>query len=261
MITGKLAGQTALITGAESGIGRGIAIEFALNGANVVITYLNDEAAAKTTLSEVQQAGASGIIIQADISNEHDVDTLFKVAIEHFTNVNILVNSAGVRSTDKYIHELSFQTFEYTIKTNLFGTFLCCRKFVQHRLEQGGGGKIINITSIHEEIVSPGKTDYCASKAALRGFCRSLAMEVADKQITVNNIAPGMMLTPMNQQAVDNPVYRKEMEQRIPAKTSGTPQDVAKVALFLASDDANYITGTTQIIDGGLNLNRAQGAR
>ncbi|MEO3406317.1 SDR family oxidoreductase [Mucilaginibacter sp. CAU 1740] len=261
MIIGKLAGKTALITGAESGIGQGIAVEFALNGANVIITYLNDEAAAQSTLLKVKQAGAEGIIVQTDVSDEQAVEALFTTAFKHFTTIEILVNSAGVRSTDKYIHQLSFKEFEHTIKTNLFGTFLCCRKFIQHRLEQGGRGKIINITSIHEEIVSAGKTDYCASKSAIRGLCRSLAMEVADKQITVNNIAPGMILTPMNQQAVDDLVYRKEMEQRIPAKTSGTPLDVAKVALFLASDDANYITGTTQIIDGGLNLNRAQGAR
>ncbi len=162
--------------------------------------------------------------------------------------------------TNTYI-QLSFAEFENTVRTNLFSTFLCCQNFVKYHLRHGGNGRIINITSVHEEIVSPGKTDYCASKSAIRGLSRALAMEVADKQITVNNIAPGMILTPMNQQAVDDPIYRKGLEQRIPAKISGTPLDVAKVAVFLASDDANYITGTTQIVDGGLMLNRAQGAR
>jgi glucose 1-dehydrogenase len=261
MIIRKLIGKTALVTGAESGIGQSIAVEFALNGADVIITYLNDEAAAQSTLLKVKQAGRDGIVLQADVSDEQEVDFLFATALEHFSHIDILVNSAGVRSADKYIHQLSFQEFEKTIKTNLFSTFLCCRNFVKHRLQQGGYGRIINITSIHEEIVSPGKTDYCASKSAIRGLCRSLAMELADKQITVNNIAPGMILTPMNQRAIDDLVYRKDLEDRIPAKTSGTPSDVAKVALFFASDDAAYVTGTTQIVDGGLNLNRAQGAR
>jgi glucose 1-dehydrogenase len=261
MIIKKLIGKTALVTGAESGIGQSIAVEFALNGADVIITYLNDEAAAQSTLLKVKQAGRDGIILQADVSNEQKVDFLFATALKHFSHIDILVNSAGIRSVDKYIHELSFQEFEKTIKTNLFSTFFCCRNFVKHRLQQGGYGRIINITSIHEEIVSPGKTDYCASKSAIRGLSRSLAMELADKQITVNNIAPGMILTAMNQRAIDDLVYRRNLEERIPAKVSGTPSDVAKVALFLASDDASYITGTTQIVDGGLNLNRAQGAR
>jgi len=257
----KLQGKIALVTGSESGIGQGIAVEFALNGANVIITYLNDEAAAQNTLIKVKQAGCEGIVVQADVSNGQEVDFLFATAFEHFPNIDILVNSAGVRSVDKYIHKLSFDEFDKTIKANLYSTFLCCRNFVKHRLDQGGYGRIINITSIHEEIVSPGKTDYCASKSAIQGLCRSLAMEVADKQITVNNIAPGMILTPMNQMAIDDLSYRKSLEARIPAKTSGTPEDIAKAALFLASDDAAYITGTTQIVDGGLNLNRAQGAR
>ena len=257
----KLTGKTALITGAESGIGQSIAIEFALNGANIIIAYLSDKAAAQHTLAKVTEAGSKGAIIQADVTDEYNVISLFAAAFNHYSNVDILVNSAGVRSADKYIHQLSFDEFERTIKINLFGTFLCCREFIKHRLEAGGNGRIINITSIHEDIVSPGKTEYCASKSALRGFSRSLAMEVADKHITVNNIAPGMILTPMNQRAVDDLIYRTELEQRIPAKATGSPGDIAKAAAFLASDDASYITGTTQFIDGGLMLNRAQGAR
>ncbi len=257
----KLAGKTALITGAESGIGQSIAIEFALNGAEVIIAYFKDEAAAQQTLLTVKETGSDGMIVKADVSDEQQVDSLFKLALQRFKKINILVNSAGVRSVDKFIHELSFNEFESTVRINLFGTFLCCQNFVKHRLQQDGGGRIINITSVHEDIVSPGKTDYCASKSAIRGLSRSLAMEVADKQITVNNIAPGMIITPMNQRAVDDVNYRLELEQRIPVKKSGLPSDVAKVALFLASDDAVYVTGTTQVVDGGLSLNRAQGAR
>lgn len=257
----KLINKTALVTGAESGIGRAIAVEFALNGADIIITYLNDEVAAQETLLSVKQTGRKGFIVQADVSDLKSVEHLFETTLRHFPQIDILVNSAGVRSTDKYIHQLSFEEFEHTIKTNLFGVFLCCQNFVKHRLKLGGYGRIINITSIHEEVVSPGKTDYCASKAGIGGLSRALAMELADKQITVNNIAPGMILTQMNQKAIDDPDYRKELEQRIPAKRSGTPLDVAKAAVFLASDDASYITGTTQVVDGGLSLNRAPGAR
>jgi glucose 1-dehydrogenase len=257
----RLKDKVALITGGESGIGQSIAVEFAHNGANIIITYLNDEVAAQNTLSQVIKAGCKGIAIQTDITDPQSVLNLFAIALQQFPQIDILVNSAGVRSVDKYIHEVSFEEFEHTVRTNLFGTFLCCQSFVKHRLQSGGSGRIINITSIHEEVVSPGKTDYCASKSAIRGFSRSLAMELADKQITVNNIAPGMILTQMNQQAVDDISYREELEQRIPSKISGQSLDVAKAALFLASDDASYITGTTQFVDGGLHLNRAQGAR
>ena len=261
MSTKKLSGKTALITGAESGIGRSIATMFAGQGASVAMTYLHDRVAAEHTLSAVQQAGGAGFIFQADVSKEKDVEALFHSAIRHFGLIDILVNCAGVRSADKYIHELDLEAFERTIRTNLISVFLCCRAFTRQRLNQAGPGRIINITSVHEEIVSPGKTDYCASKAAVRGLSRALAMELAAKQITVNNIAPGMILTPMNQRALDDPQYRKTLEERIPAKLSGLPEDVAKVAVFLASDDAAYITGTTQVVDGGLMLNRAQGAQ
>ncbi|OOQ62014.1 SDR family NAD(P)-dependent oxidoreductase [Mucilaginibacter pedocola] len=257
----KLSGKTALVTGAESGIGQGIAIEFALNGANVIITYLQDEIAAQQTLAKVEAIGSKGIIVKVDVGDEQQASAMFREVLGHFPQIDILVNSAGLRSVDKYIHEMSFAEYEKTVRVNLFGTFLCCQNFVKHRLQHGGNGRIINITSVHEEVVSPGKIDYCSSKAALRGLCRALAMEVADKKITVNNIAPGMILTPMNQQAVNDLEYRKQLEQRIPAKTSGTVQDVAKLAVFLSSDDAAYITGTTQFIDGGLMLSRAKGAK
>ncbi|UEG55281.1 SDR family oxidoreductase [Mucilaginibacter daejeonensis] len=257
----KLEGKVALITGGESGIGQSIAAEFAAQGADVIITYLADHEAAQRTYSVVEEHGCKCTMIQADVSDENSVASLFDQALVKHHDIHILVNSAGVRSADKFTHELSFEEFERTVRINLFGTFLICKRFVQHRLQAGGYGRVINISSIHEEVVSPGKTEYCASKAALRGFTRSLALEVADQQITVNNIAPGMILTPMNQRAMDDRPYREELEQRIPLKRSGTVEDVAKVAVFLASDDASYLTGTTQFVDGELMLNRAKGAR
>jgi glucose 1-dehydrogenase len=183
---------------------------------------------------------------------------LFTRGLEAFSQIHILVNSAGVIGVQKLIHEYSFDDFKHTISANLFGVFLCCQQFVKHRLAIEGPGRIINISSMHEETASRGRTDYCASKAALRGLMRCLALEVGEKRITVNNIAPGLILTPMNQRAIDDEVYRGQEEKRIPLKRAGTPEDVAKLALFLASGDADYITGTTQFIDGGLKLNRAK---
>lgn len=254
----KLTGKTALITGSESGIGQRIAIEYARHGANVILSYLHDETGAAYTLAEAQKARVKAVIIQADVSNEEAVQNLYRKALQSFSQIDVLVNSAGVIGAGKYIHEYTFDDFKNTISANLFGTFLCCQQFVKHRLQIDGPGRIINITSMHEETASPGKTDYSASKAALRGLTRCLALEVAERGITVNNIAPGLILTPMNQRAVEDEAYRAQEVKRIPAKRAGTPEDVAKLAVFLASNDADYITGTTHFIDGGLRLNRTR---
>ncbi|MBS1526676.1 MAG: SDR family oxidoreductase [Bacteroidetes bacterium] len=252
----KLTGKTALITGSESGIGQRIAIEYARNGANVILSYLQNESGAAYTLAEARKAGVNAFTIQADVSNEEAVQHLYKTALQSVSQIDILVNSAGVLGAGKYIHEYTFDEFKNTISANLFGTFLCCQQFVKHRMQINGPGRIINISSMHEETASPGKTDYSASKAALRGLTRCLALEVAERGITVNNIAPGLILTPMNQRAIDDEAYRAQEVKRIPAKRAGKPEDVAKLAVFLASDDADYITGTTHFIDGGFRLNR-----
>lgn len=257
----KFTDKVALVTGGESGIGAAIAIEFASLGSDVILTYLDDIQKGMGILKRIQNMGNRCLLIKADVSNEDDVKHLFQQASQNFPQIDFLVNSAGIRSVDKHLHAMSFNEFEHTIKTNLFSVFLCCKYFVEHRVTSSGSGRIINITSIHEEIVSAGKTDYCSSKFAIKGFSRVLALELAPKQITVNCIAPGMILTQMNQHALDDLDYRAEQEKRIPLNFAGLPEDVAKTAAFFASDDARYITGTTQIIDGGLRLNRSKGSK
>lgn len=256
----KLDGKVALITGSDSGIGKATAIEYAKEGASVVVCYHSDEEGAKQTLKEVEKGGGKGILIQVDISDEQSVDKLFDQALKELGTIDILVNNAAVNGQGIRVADMDTEVFDKCIRTNLYGTFFCSRRFIRHRKQKGGKGKIINVSSVHEEIVSPGTAEYCASKAGVRNLMRTLALELAEDGITVNNIAPGMILTPMNQEAMDNKEKREESEQHIPLKRAGKPEEIAKVALFLASSDADYVTGSTYFMDGGLSQNVGQGA-
>lgn len=256
----KLEGKTALITGSDSGIGRAIAIEFAKHGASVVITYHSDEEGAEEAERAAEACGANAIVLALDVSNEQSVDKTFAGIFEKFGKLDILVNNAAVNGSGIPVAEMSTETFDRTIKTNLYGTFFCSRKFVRHLKEGNRKGKIINISSVHEEICQPGNADYNSSKAAMRNFTITLALELAADGIQVNNIAPGMILTPMNQKAVDDAAVRKEKEQNIPMKRAGKPEEIARLALFLASSDGDYVTGSTYVMDGGLMHNVGQGA-
>lgn len=256
----KLKGKVALITGSDSGIGQATAIEYAREGADVVICYHTDKEGAEETLQKVEKQNRKGIILQVDISDEQQVEQLFEQALKEFGTIDILVNNAAVNGSGIIVADMDTETFDRTIRTNLYGTFFCSRAFIRHRKQKGGKGKIINISSVHEEIVSAGTADYCASKAAVRNLARTLALELAEDGINVNNICPGMILTPMNQEALDNKEARKESEQSIPMKRAGKPEEIAKVAVFLASPDADYVTGSSYFMDGGLSQNVGQGA-
>jgi glucose 1-dehydrogenase len=256
----KLLDKVALITGADSGIGQATAIAFAQEGADIVICYHTDAEGAQKTRLAVEAAGRKGLVVQTDVSHAQQVEQLFTQALLTFSHLDILVNNAGVSGSNKPVAEMDPTDFEQTIRTNLFGPFYCARLFIRHRQQAGGRGKIINVTSIHEEVVSAGTADYCASKGGLRNLTRTLALEVAEAGINVNNIAPGMILTPMNQKAIDDPQDRAEKEQRIPMKRAGQPAEIAKLALFLASADSDYVTGSTYVMDGGFMRMLAQGA-
>ena len=256
----KLAGKTALITGSDSGIGQATAVAFAREGANVVITYHTDEEGAQKTLSLVEQEGVKGMIVKLDVSEENEVEKMFNKAIEKFGTIDILMNNAAINGQGIKVEDLTTEEWDKAIKTNLYGYFFCIRRFIKIRKDDGGKGKILNVSSVHEEIPAPGTADYCSSKGAVKMLTRTLALELAEYQINVNNIAPGMILTPMNQEAKDDKETRKEKTENIPLKRAGKPEEIGKLAVFLASSDSDYVTGSTYFMDGGLMQMMGQGA-
>lgn len=186
---------------------------------------------------------------------------MFDEAIERFGRVDILMNNAGVDASGTPVAELSTEVWDHAMRTNLYAAFWACRRFVNlYRQGDGRGGRIINTTSIHQEAPRVGASDYDVSKGGLRNLTTTLALELAEEGVTVNNIAPGMVLTPFNQAAKDDPEIREQQVQSIPMKRAAQPEEIGKLAVFLASDDAAYVTGATYVMDGGLMQNQGQGA-
>ncbi len=260
-MNGRLQDKIALITGSDSGIGSATAIEFAKEGADVVVHYLDDAEGAGETRQAVEAEGRRAIVVQADITDEQAVHRLFEEAVETFDRVDILMNNAGVDASGDAVADLSTETFDGAIKANLYGAFFCCRRFVQLRKSGAAtGGKIINVTSVHQEIPNPGGADYDCSKGALRNLTRTLALELAPLKINVNNLGPGMVLTPFNQPAIDDPELLDEQVQSIPWKRAAEPSEIGRLAVFLASGDSDYVTGADYFMDGGLMRNLGQGA-
>ncbi len=259
-MTGRLDGKVALITGSDSGIGQATAIAFAREGADVVVHYLDDAEGAARTRGAVEAQGRRSLITQADISDEDQVAAMFDAAVSEFGGLDILMNNAGVDASGTSVAELSTEVWDRAIRTNLYGAFFCCRRFIQLRLAAGGQGKIINVSSVHADNPNAGGSDYDCSKGAIRMLTRTLALELAPHKITVNSLAPGMVLTPFNQAAIDDPKVLEEQVQSIPWKRAAQPEEIAALAVFLASSDADYVTGSSYVIDGGLMINLGQGA-
>ncbi|SES42618.1 SDR family oxidoreductase [Rhizobium sp. NFR03] len=253
-----LAGRIAIVTGSDSGIGRAVAEAFALEGADVAVTYHTDDEGARATAAQVEAAGCRSFVQSLDVRDEASVMMLMGSVEERLGLPDILVNCAGIGGSKPFV-ETSFEDFDNVIKTDLYGPFFFCREFVRRR--QGRrGGKIINVTSVHEAIPSPGITAYGAAKGGLLTLTRSLAMEFAEQRINVNAIAPGLIRTPMTMERTDDPEKRAEEMLRIPWHRPGEPWEVARLAVYLASDDADYVTGQSFTIDGGLEMNWGQGA-
>jgi glucose 1-dehydrogenase len=259
-VAGRLHDRVCLITGADSGIGRATALLFADEGADVVVNFHSDEQGAEATAAGVRERGRRAITVQADVGDEEDVAAMFARSIRELGPIWALVNNAGVNAAGIPVAEMEVGRFTSTLRTNLVGTFICCGHFIRHRRATGGGGRIVNVTSVHEEIPMHGAADYDAAKGGVRNLTRTLALELADSGVTVNDVAPGMILTAMNQEAIDDPEVKAEAERHIPMRRAGEVGDVASVVLFLASDDAAYVTGATYTVDGGLTVATGQGA-
>lgn len=259
-MTGRLKDRVAIVTGSDSGIGQATAESFAREGADVVITYLHDEQGAEQTRRKVEACGRRALTLQIDQRRPEDVERLFRETGEKLGTAYILVNNAGVDTTGKPVAEMAISDWDDELKTNLYGPFYCCRQFVRGRQAAGGKGKIINITSVHQEIPRAGAAGYDVAKGGLRNLTRTLCLELAPDRINANNIAPGMVLTPFNQPAIDDPEVREEQVQSIPWKRAAEPREIAELAVYLASEDADYVSGQTFTIDGGLSMNVGQGA-
>lgn len=250
-MAGRLEGQVAVITGSDSGIGQATAIAYAREGADVVVTYRRDKEGAEKTKSEAEKQGAKVLMLHLDVSKPEDVTKMFQQAKEKLGVVTILVNNAGTGGGDE-VKDMKIEDWKWVIESDLYGPFYCAQHFIRDIEGTGRHGVIINVTSVHEDAPYAGGAAYCAAKGGLRNLTRCLALELAEKEINVVNIAPGMILTPMNQEAIDDPEYREKAVQRIPVKRAGEPEEIAELAVFLASKDARYIHGSTIFCDGGL---------
>ena len=247
----RLSGKTAVVTGSSQGIGRGIVERFAREGADVVINYHHNAADAQAVLAEVEKAGRRGLTVQADVSTTAGVRRLIDTAVDHFGALDILVNNAGVEVNAPF-WEVTEEDYDRVLNVNLKGVFFATQAVVNHARQTNRPARIINISSVHEELPFPNFTAYCASKGGVKMLTRNLAVELGPFGITVNAIAPGAIETPINTKLLNDPAKLNALLTQIPLNRLGQPADVAGVAVFLASDDAAYVTGSTYFVDGGL---------
>ncbi|MBS3781508.1 MAG: glucose 1-dehydrogenase [Candidatus Thermoplasmatota archaeon] len=248
----RLEGKVAIVTGAASGIGRAIAKVYGKEGAKVVVADVQEEPreGGKPTPKVIEEKGGEAIFVKTDVSLEEEVDELVEKAIEKFGVIDILVNNAGIFHQEK-IHESDSENWKDLIDVNLNGTYLCTKKVINHMLEKGIEGNIINISSIAGSVGYAGSPAYCASKGAITNLTRELAVDYAGEGININSISPGVIKTEMTEQFRSDPDMKAFMEQNTPYKRLGEPEDIAYAAVFLASDESNFINGEDLLVDGG----------
>lgn len=255
-----LAGQIALVTGANSGIGRAVALGLARSGADAVVNWVTDQPAAQAVAAEIEALGRRALCCRADVSDEAQVEAMFAQAVETLGRLDIVVCNAGLQR-DAPFEAMSLADWNTVIGVNLTGQFLCARAAVRHFIARGpdpdvsaATGKILCMSSVHEEIPWAGHANYAASKGGVDMLMRSLAQEVAPRRIRVNSIAPGAIRTPINTPAWSTPKAYESLMTLVPYKRIGEPDDIARAAVWLASDAADYVTGATLFVDGGMTL-------
>ncbi len=247
----KLAGKVAIVTGAATGIGSAIASRMANEGASVVIDYVGDSKLADGVVEQIQKSGGKAIAVEADVSNPTQAANLVQQTVKTLGRLDILVNNAGIEHKIPFV-EYPFEIWQKIIAVDLTGPFLCAQAAAKAMIAQGKGGRIINISSVHEDLPMITNAPYCAAKGGLRMLMRTIAVELAPHKITVNNIAPGAIFTPIDADVEANKTIESELMAEIPLGRWGKPEEVAGLAIYLASEEASYSTGSTFFIDGGM---------
>src|SRR3954470_11937150 len=247
----SLQGKAAIVTGGDSGIGHAIAVELGRQGASVTVNFHKNAAAADATVKAIEAAGGRGQAVQADVSSVADIQRLVDETVKAFGGLNIMVNNAGMETRTSTLETTEHQ-FDLVISVDLKSAFFGVQKAAKQMLKQGGGGRIINISSIHEDWPMPGNSPYCAAKGGVRMLTRTAGVELAPHGITVVGVAPGAVHTPIDEVTLADPVARAKLEGAIPLGRVAEPAEIANLVAFLASDGASYGTATTYVVDGGM---------
>jgi glucose 1-dehydrogenase len=255
-----LKGQPALVTGANSGIGYAVAKELAAAGAPVVVNYVADPPAAERLVGEIRAGGGEAIAVRADVSKEAEVQAMFRKMFDTYGTIHILVNNAGLQRDARFV-DMTLHDWEFVLSVNLTGQFLCAREAAREFLRRGvapevscAAGKILCMSSVHEVIPWAGHVNYAASKGGVMLLMKSLAQELAPHRIRVNSICPGAIQTPINASAWSTPEALSRLLTLIPYGRIGSPEDIGRAAVWLASDDADYVNGASFFVDGGMTL-------
>jgi glucose 1-dehydrogenase len=246
--------KVAIVTGADSGIGRGIAIEFAKEGATVVVNYAHAKDKAEEVRQIIEQNKGQAVIIQADVSQYQQAMGLIQQTVEHFNRLDIMVNNAGMEIHSPFV-DVTEEQFDRVVSVDLKGAFFCAQAAAREMIKRKIPGRIINISSVHEDLPMPQNVPYCCAKGGMRMLMRTICLELAPYNITVNNIGPGAIHTPIDRDVEADPEKMAALLKEIPLHRMGQPEEVGKLALYLASDAAAYVTGSTYFIDGGLMHN------
>jgi glucose 1-dehydrogenase len=251
---GKLDQKIAIITGSDSGIGRGIALQFASEGATVVVNYAHNQQKAEEVRQTIERAGGRCIVLQADVSQYNQATGLIRQTVEQLGRLDIMVNNAGMEIHSPFL-DVTEEQFDRVVGIDLKGAFFCAQAAAREMVQRKIAGRIINISSVHEDLAMPQNVPYCCAKGGMRMLMRTISLELAPYNITVNNIAPGAVDTPIDADVKADPKKFQMLLDEIPLHRMGQPDEVGKLALYLASDDAAYVTGSTFVIDGGLSIN------